>query len=542
MSVLRWRINVFEPDGTLRSNVDVDDAVFSLDSFSVSPAGSCQEANWRMLPSAVDVRARDIIRLWTSADGGVTLVPRFLGTVVMAGNPRSTEVQSYRAVGMKQRLYERVCEQSRVAGGDVGDMVRNVMNSMTRPLGVVYNTLQIPLLTFTLGDRFPALESYGDLFDALAASVGRFIVPTGESYTYDGVTYTAGETVPAVEWGVLATGRFYFKRPQATALAFDESHVGTRVTWAESSAEEYVNSVTLAYATAVQSERLIAWGPEADPRTQTEELAVVPLTRTFTAEPLPEQASKIVTLPGPLDYMRVYKPDRLLQYGTWTSGSYSTDGNLGTYATMNDGTSVSWSAGDVGAAIWRVRLAWFAGNDIIIRLVLYHGELSTLVYVINGADNESNGQPIDLWLPALPLASVTFTDTATASLTIQTQVAAGSNPVRVHEVEYYLPDIDSNHKGSQYLAESFMRPVPEAVAVVESFEIPSGNPFTQTINLTTLDGWSLKLPVERVEYSITTGEGAVTRYHIGQAFEPDLEAQRVVLEQLARRATKGGMR
>jgi len=248
MSV-QWKILVWEPDGTPRNDVTVADAVFSLESFSVSPAGSCQEANWMMLPSAVNVRARDIIQLQTSAGGAWT--PRFKGTVVMAGNPRSSEVQSYRAVGLKQRFYERVCTQARVPGGDVATgMAANAYLGLPTLVGVNPG-LNAPAVTFQLGDRFPALESYGELFDALAATVGQFIVPAGTSYVYDGVTYTAGQTVPAVEWGVDATGQAFFRRPHAAAVNVSEVDTNARVEWVPTNAENVVDAPVLVYASGM---------------------------------------------------------------------------------------------------------------------------------------------------------------------------------------------------------------------------------------------------------------------------------------------------
>jgi len=565
MSV-QWKILVWEPDGTPRNDVTVADAVFSLESFSVSPAGSCQEANWMMLPSAVNVRARDIIQLQTSAGGAWT--PRFKGTVVMAGNPRSSEVQSYRAVGLKQRFYERVCTQARVPGGDVATgMAANAYLGLPTLVGVNPG-LNAPAVTFQLGDRFPALESYGELFDALAATVGQFIVPAGTSYVYDGVTYTAGQTVPAVEWGVDATGQAFFRRPHAAAVNVSEVDTNARVEWVPTNAENVVDAPVLVYASGMVD---AGWrrgeyhqGGEppmgANPTVWTQPMPVQPLYVT----PIAATASStqaLVMIDGALDHMTLHSSWTLMAQAGMSNNANAYDNNLTTYATGDSSTfeaRVVVRSGNLGVpaeGIVRVRYqptypvaSYFPGDAWRPRLIMEARSPGPVNVGVAYARAEYElpvpaGIPsvMDVYYPFLLPAVMTAADRAAATeIRVGVWMYQESGSVTYAPRLYNIMFYSVNAAAAARLATSFSRAAasdPAQVTLYGSF-----GAVTQTMNLTPATGSALTVPIERVEYGVTVDEGAFTRYHVQQAYDADLMAQRVVLEQLARRATTGGLR
>jgi len=525
---MHWRMQVLTAAGGARETLTPADAIASLDSFSVSSGGSSQEASWQALPGAVNVQPRDIVTLQTS-DDNITWTNRFRGVIVQAGNPRSSDLQSYRAVGLKQRFYEMPLTIPRVLGADVGTMVRAVLGGITLPTGVTYDSANVPLLDFTQGDRYPQLESVGDFLDALAASVGRFIVPTGYGgYAYDGVTYADGSTVPAVTWGVDASGAFFFRRPQASVVPLSEWSTGVHVAWTEANAEDACDRVMLVYATEYAPDGFtqdIVVG-QSDPSPLANPFIPQPIFKVYGSGSM--NATRVELVEDPLLYMRnapTYASSVPTSGHNITNRANAYDGDSGTYATFTDVLGAPSDALHVRGA----------GGFILVLDVRLNSAVMTGVPNTNVVIEFSYG--LRYHVPPVPTTGRVLLIApfpAPANMTALSEYSAyvsGGNGVRMYRLMVYSPD-DST---SGLLAQALARPVSDAVAVVEHYAM---SPVTQTLTLTPITGSALSLDVERVEYAITTTEGVVTRYHIGQEFESDLESQRIVLERLAVRAVR----
>lgn len=539
-----WRVLVTAPDGSPKPTIGVTDAVARIDSLTTDGMGSCQEAIITALPSAVDLAVRDVIEVQYSLDGGSTWEAAvWKGYVTSAPDARNARLQTYRAVGLKQRLYERVITAGVVAGGDVATVAYGLMNSALA-LGIEGFDLPFggfPVLGFTVGDRASGLETFGDALDAMAAQVGAFTVPTGESYTYDGRTWTEGEVVPAVRWGVDAAGRGYFARPTADPVAFSEADRRVEVAWAPVSAEQVNDRVTLVYASELTSGGVLRVGDQED-----FDQVVVPLYAQAGSGDL--QADRVVVLDGPLDFMED-APVVQTWGGPITNPANAFDGNPATFAEFSGGGAfLQVRSNYATGCIVRVRLrindqtigisATATPPNVEINMSFLNGlsQVASLTYLIQPTTTPAERL---LVLPFLFPASIASTITAYRTTIF------GASGVRCFSLESFTPIAADIPR----LAEAFTRVPQPAVAQVtyygllpvpSSFVAGSRRP---TATVTDLAGAPVTLNVERYELSFTADEGVVTRVYAGQAFQSDDEALRVVLERLARRAVaEGGAR
>ena len=536
---MTWRMLVTTAAGGTRDAITPADAIASLDGFSVDHAGSCLEAEWAARPDSVDVRARDVITLETT-DDEVTWTPRYRGVVMQAGNVRSPDLQSYRAVGLKQRFHELILTTPRVAGADVATMVQSVLSSLSLPEGVTYAAADVPTTGFELGDRYPQLESVGDFLDALASMVGAFIVPSG-SYAYDGVTYAVGQTVPAVSWGVRANGGVFFRRPQAAVVSVDEADTLALVEWLETSAEDAVDRVTLVYASDYNgSPDANAYGVAfGNPYTKRWEPKVGhPIARAFGTGSV--NAALLKPLDTPLDLMTSVTLTYQGANPALTSAASATDGSETTYAQLSDfapnSTLATWRAtGYVEGAIEVVFAKLATDSEFAIWGTWRYADNN--LHTLFKYDFTNLKSTDKQWFVApLLVPVVNDASEAQAYTDIVTWVwTDGTNSDRVYSVRYYVPDVDAGEGASERYALTLTRPVRENVSVITTYEL---RPVTQAVTLTPLAGNVTTLDVARTEYALTTSEGAVTRYHIEHEYPADLMTERVVLERLARKATR----
>ena len=545
-----WRMLVTTPAGGTRDSITPADAIESLPSFSVDAVGSCLEGEFIARADSVGVRPRDVITLETSEDES-TWAARYRGVVVQAGNQRSPDLQSYRVVGLRERFYEIPLTARSITGADVAAMVDSVLGGMTLPEGVTYNAADAPTTHFQLGARYPQLESVGDFLDALAESVGAFTVPTGESYTYDGRTYYAGEVVPRVMWGVRADGAFVFRRPQAAPVTVSEAATTADVEWLEVSAEDTADRVTLVYASEYNGTPDIqvygvAWGnsyaiPFDPPIGQ-------PIYREFGSGDY--HSTRVIPLDAPLDAMAKVAVT-LVSSSDIDSVSNATDDKDGTHASAtNDAATGTWVVEHQEAVLELVFQKGHADSEMWF-LVLWQDPAPDnywrVAYWLRLEGLRSTEKQW-LYLPLLLPVRVT-TSPSTWRDEFRVSVLMNNNsgsPDRVYEIRAYVPDCDTNPlaqpPGSPYgtvserLAASLTRPVREHPGVITLHEL---SPVTQTVDLKPITGSAMSVDVARTEYAITTTEGVSTRYHLEHEYPAEQLSERVVLERLARRATKG---
>lgn len=560
---IAWRLDVLAFDGTgARPTIDLDDAVASLDTFSVDGAGSCIEATFTAKPSAIDVRPRDVVTLSVTTDG-TTYEAVFRGFVAAAPSARSNRLSPYRLVGLRQRFYEHLTVVNVTSGADVATMAHEVADRVDQNILGASLPASFPALTFELGDRVGPTETVGDLLDALAASVGSFTVPTGETYTYNGVTYTAGQVVPGVRWGVDGSGLVFFHRPQGTARAFTETARSVDVEWAAINAESVLDRIALVYGTA--------WN--GTPVLVDSSLQVIP-----DPTPLPlvaragyglsgfgdgtsYNAARAVHLEAPLDYMAEVTPSWAASNITDPGNAY--DGLAGTYATFGP-SGIGQPRGDF-TRTFSVNSA-SQGYIFVIRYLPNTAEINTdfsgsptgvNLGLTLGLRSGAFGNPSRALRYRFPpeeinagIREAAFLVTPDASWsglmnagTIEVFAAEG---VRVHEMSVYVPSGDTAVR----ILESLKRVPTSEVAVVSEQGLAPGigaatNPAASrtAMQVTTLAGVTVTATLERAEVSLTEDDGLRTTLYAGQAYRADDEALAAVLERLARRAVaQGGAR
>lgn len=549
MADLTWRLYVYQPDGAIRSLLSPATAsITSFGKISVAASGDCREMEFDALPSEFSGKARDRILFQVSTDGGSIYRSLFRGVITAAGDPRADTVRTYRAVGLSKRYEETLVEDVVIPGADVRSMAIDVVSSGTIPDGVhPFILTNFPGFSFSLGDRYPGRETKADALRALAAAVGAFIVPAGETYTYDGVTYSAGEAVPPARWGIDADGNPFFRRPQAAPLYLDEASRRVEVVWTRVSGETVFDRVTLLYGGGEYPEeaRLVdASGVAIEP-------FGYPIARSFGSGDY--EAEKRVELEYPLDFMSTgYNVNPSAVSGTINNLSNATDGDPSTYADANfDGGVTTAIRSTVGAAqytegYFRLRLAP-SGEEIVylstggsspsdaitIRLYWLDASSATLAYLSMRLDpsTQTIGDPGLITIPTSVPRGVDPDQVAELQLDISL-----SEDSRIYEIEYLVPDVDLSQTASEELARSYFRSPSSAAAEVRYQGL---GPVTQSLTLTPADGGAdLDLTIERVEFRVTVEGGMETVYFVGEAFDADLEAERALIGQIAREATE----
>ncbi len=534
-----WRLQITPITGATPYFLDADDAIESLPSFSVDTQGGGLEATFTGVGGELGIRPLDGVRFYTRATPASAWVMRYAGRVMLAPSPHETSLGAYRMIGTKELAYVKTVTAPMIPGGDVGLMARALADGT--PGGPLYRAWDIPALDLQLGDRFPQYESLGEALDALAETCGAFIVPSGGSYAYDGTAYSTGARVPPVQWGLRnLTSGLYFRRPPPNTVSLDESEPGVRVEWEAVSGADTIAFVRLVYASQFAGDDLImppmsitsvsqtVLAPFAQPLNQVHQSATSAITR-----------ERVVAVEGPRDFM-TEAPTTVLPFNI-TNPGFATDGNPDTYA------EVSNPPGGEG--------------DLVISASITPAQRGCLLYVdFDVGDTNLFGRNHALWITThlgeylepfkaqvrmrygfaadaarprfrrvipvlLPADAPTGTVYNSVRVSVYMQLGC-----RVYDARVYVPHPASGNNPARTLAASFMR---EPVSDAASVERIGAHPPVSNVHLTPVTGSPVTLPVERIEYSVTRERGVVTRYHIGQAFDGELESERAVLEALA---------
>lgn len=539
-----WRLQVFDHAGAAKPTIELDDAVASLESFSSDPMWSSGEATFTALPGSIDVEVRDIVRLIGSDDDFATLgMPLYQGVIVSAGNARASRLQRFRAIGMKQRAYEVTLFDRVIPGGDVAVMGTTILTAAAARInGAALPFGGFPNLGFQLGDRYPRLETAGDAMDAIVATVGSFVVPSGETYTYDGVTWTAGQTVPETRWGANTTGQFILARPRGPTLAFNESDPLVRVDWRPNDAEEVVDRVTLVYASQYNGDPRVVNAGFAQPEIPTP----TPLSATASKAGSTLAADRVVNLDAPLDFMQ----DGITSTsssGAIVNPANAYDGNPATYAQFpadGPGTPAGTMTAIASPAEGAIVLL-----DIMLTTASFYDSLGF----------EGNNANITVSVQTSAGATVTnlyynfapaLNERRTFALPITAEASATGTPGRVSVVVaaaegfrlYNLEILTIDADAATRLAEAFYREAIEGVAAIDYQGILDTGLASRAehVQVTTIDAATVTSRVERFEVSFTVDEGVRTTIYAGQGYDAEQEAQRVILERLARRAVAAG--
>jgi hypothetical protein len=563
-----YRIRTFsESTGSPKANMTPARGVFSVDEYSIAPDGNCLEATFRLVPTQIvdvlgnptTILPRDTMVIETRPNPSTAYTVVYAGYVALAGNPRSDNVETFRCVGHKQRFYEILLARgsAEIPSDDVATMANTVYTKLFQnalfPEISGTGGFSAPLLGFTQGRRFPQLESIGEAFDALAATVGRFVVPTATTYTYDGVTFNAGDVVPPVTWGVRANGQVFFRRalPNVSALAETDDNVD--VTWPAISGEEVVDDPLLVYYPGMDTRRIT----DLRLRNLTTQASrdLEPLFQPMFYRPLtPNPTQRLVQLPEPGPYLLNWFPAWTVNANTFSNPDDAYDGNPATAAT---GTAASVGGPFIQLVIGGRSVA----EPFVVRLDASFGDTSGIQVdiALNASVSGQTQSYVIQFIPesppeagALTRLSIDFpvlfqsevaqlAETGFWNFTYNVTIQAIDGPngdggtVSVFDFRPFVPALPGNTEVADQLVQAFRRPIVQEVTDVKVF---GNEPIRTQIDLTPEVGSVIEVPVERIQYSITTAEGITTTYHAGQAFDGELVSERVVLEGLARRAVR----
>ena len=514
---------------------------------STTPLGGALDARFQGYPPDIQLDQRDVLSTRVSFDGGQTFQDVHRGVLVQLGSDRSERMQNYELASVRDRLTETTLTMDRVAGGDVASMVTDVLTTVTLPTGLSFDSSDAPTLGFSLGDRYPQLESIASFLDGLASTVGRFIVPSG-TYEYDGTTFYAGDVVPAAEWGVRGDGSIFFRRPAGLRAYLEEESRRVEVEWATVNADDVIDAARLVYATSLDGERIVApfvnLGGQDEPAST---IAARPLSRLLGsgASTSVENRREVVEDVEPaLDYMLDLNFTGSSQTDM-TDATNATDGDDLTYAEVAaDNGNLVFDSPNLGSEapgaivrlvyaaadelttfeaghVLEVKVEWFSDTGLQDRESLYYYNLDA-----------TKGARQLVYLPVLPLALQEETSPF-VRITL-----TGVQDVRIYSFATKVPDVDVGGNASEFLAESFVNQPVQDVAVVTYYGFLG--PTTDLQLLGERETVPLELSVKRIEYEITNEGDFVTRLHTGQEYDGALLAQKAVINRLARESVTRG--
>ena len=545
---LEYRINILDQTGLVtKETLDEFDELSSLGEFSINRGGSCGDGSFDLLPSAVDIALRDIVLVSVSVNGGA-FTPIYRGMIVEVPNARSDNLGRVRCVGLKQRFYETTTVLERVNTADVAAMFTAVMNenlsdSFKFPAAVTFSSADAPTLTFETGDIYPKYQSLGDFADNLAALVGSFVVPAATTYTYDGVTFSAGDLVPAVVWGVDADGKLFFRRPVGAAVAFSESSDDTDVEWLGVEAEELVNRVNVIYGSAFDLD--LYDRVTITPTFGTGEQYLpdpLPIIRTFSAAGVTNRtaANLTVAAPDPLAIMTQTAQLGLNTGGdTWTNLEFAVNNNVSNFAEKAGPAFIEVQTEAINSTTTRagsgfgqgiLKIAYSSSAEVEFQLDLATSLLvGSIIFtgVLPRTDNLDVIETVGL-LIAMP-KEAGAESTIPYGLTSKIELFT-TGTLRLRSVQAFRPDVDSGVVRDRQFAESYFTQPKLAVANVKVTGI---QPVAPRLTITPTVGAVVTAPVERVGYSITSQQGYQTVYYVDHEFTAEEQAQRTLLERLA---------
>ncbi len=572
---MQWRLQVATPANVSAATygpgqVDGDGGIIAIDAFDVDNAGNCLTMQFRALPTRNIITPRSIVTLQTFDTSTSSWVSRWKGVVATLGTTRSDRVQQYEALGMKQLFYEAPLRTlpywpyAYLSSADAADLPAF---SVSQPAGVsaypgvTRNSDSTPTTGFTIGLTQTNVQTFGEFLDERAAQVGSFIVPVSDTYTYDGVTFSAGDVVPPVRWGVDATGYFFFWRPFDVSVAIDETDADVQIDWLPISTE---NQFTFPYLVMFQG------GPQANIVTvlRREEstgsitylreftqnafsaMVIAPSQLTFPNAYDPPHIQKAIFITNPLDYM-TRLGGSFDANGDWVDLADGTDGDLTTYASVNAGVAVPHAAGS--AVDWSdpsvIQLDNVSFNNAAI--VLWYSSDAPVPFRTFGSTTISlGGSTITRTTEVVREFPATNTDTeiiprqvvipivrvAPFSNTVLDEQGAlnilGVTGLRIYDCAVYQVDTEVTTR----VFDNLIKPIQQEAAVVN---VRGFHPIATELDITPGDGGTnVVMPVERIEYRITTEDGVQTRYYAGQRYDADLQTESIVLDALIRRLTK----
>lgn len=534
---MAWRLLVYNPDGSHRATIGPDDAAIDRVAWSLRGDGDCLDGV--IVGNGLDLRARDIVAIQATPtpDGDVTDAEvLYLGWVVTVGDAEHHDLTEWRLVGGSTRLREVINRRGRHTGADLATMAQQVttrLNSLGVPVsqlppGLGFGSADRPTLGFELGHRDPHFETIGETLDALAAAAPGFVVQSGTTYAYDGVTYRPGDVVPAVTWGVRAghetgepsniQGHMFFRRPRG-ALRLDELQDRLDVEREPAAADVVVDSVVVVVADRPTDNASETRGSGL------EALEYEPIAYVLAgALDQPYNAWKRVEWQS----LDAFTEADWLGSPTATAfddAANAFDNDATSYATNTEWPNPSLAGtADVGAVAFKVR--WSSHVDLRVSVA----RAGSITYVWNLGSTGGDQKEVLLVAPRIP-AGFVVSPVVTLSCGGETEVVGGvpvpklvpDDAVRIYDVRAYQLDTELLER----VARSHLRPPPERVATVT---VPNSLvPAQPRLELKLAGGQTVIASVATIEHAITREHGFTSIVRLGQELPAPLQAEKDLL-------------
>ena len=503
---MEWRFILRDPLGNEKGSHGMSDPFETLESFAVAGDGNCLEARFRGLASDLDIGPRDVLSLQVREDPEGDWISRYAGTVVTAGAPRSKRNSRFKLVGLEKRVREWEIASEATEGGDVGAMVRSVLdNADNRPPEIFFSEPFVPDVNFEMGERMHFHEKLGDFLDDMAASLPGFVVPEGETYTYQGIEFTEGDIIPPVTWGVDRLRRIFFLRDFAEH-SLTEAPGETHVEFNELDAEGVVSAVRFDFGRVHEPRHLALPLRQAPPAILTylaESDDVGTYGRVTKRVPIPPMVGMFQNVPGlVVEDGGGTNPANLLDGDPETSSEITLDGN------GNATIELRFTMGTVDALLFE------ADEDARLDLAVVDevGDATTTVSFTRIRD------PLIL-MPRLERNRAFFILRGEASASVDVYQA------RALKLDEDLLD---------RMANAYFRfPAADPGRLTRPGDVLTPRP---RIELTLADSTVLEVGASRYTYSFTRRQGVQTEVRLGQPFDPELLQEAAVIQAKADRA------
>lgn len=529
-----WAIDIYTPDGaTLRRTLTPSGPVDSI-AWSVRGDGDCLEGV--ITGRGLDIRAREIVIIRAKSrptDAGQPPV-RYVGWVVEVPATRAPGLTTCKLIGGRKRLTE-ILTRNYSLGGSVDSAAwaaAGNLNTLNNPR-LVRRVPAFPAQGFTVGSRYPVLETLAETLEAFAGMVPGFTVEPGSTYTYNGRTYQPGDEVPPTLYGVRPEaadgGRayVYFERPNPTPALLSELSDGLTLDWRPRESETVIDDVTIVVLETHNADSTAISAPDAYPYYVSN--LMPPVLRRVKHEGARYGAEIRIGAEG--EGLKTSSFTQGVSASTgWSNAAAAFDGNLGTYASNQGVWPITLARPAVPAAIvWRVRYSSYIAVNVEVRRTA--GPTTTHHY---WSLPSTNGQQVDRYLHSPPYEG------ANGIATIQFSADPGTydaDVIRIYEATPY--EIDTTILDRIALAH--MRLPSSAPAVTARVPNRLLNPAWRW-QLTLADGNSVTGVAEQIDYAISSEEGLTTHLHLEQALTPTETATRALLDTKIRQAVRAGVK
>ena len=193
------------------------------------------------------------------------------------------------------------------------------------------------------------------------------------------------------------------------------------------------------------------------------------------------------------------------------------------------GAFVVWYSSDAPVA-FAIRRQGLLTGSTTIGSTSYSYDIDTtmeLQFEYQATNTDTEIRPRQIVLPALAPTTIGRNDLSGDDNTL---FILGVDNLRIHDCAWYEADVEL----IQRVAESLVREqvTEAAVVTVNGYE-----PIASSVEVGSILSGAVTMNVERVEYTLTTEAGVQTKFYAGQRFDPALQTESIVINNLVRRLT-----